>query len=106
MPEGLGGPFNLILGSNAIHTCQDIAGTLRHLTDALADGGFLLFFEFLGPQCMLYWGLDQQCWQFKDEREYSLWITLDHWKGLLADAHLEQVNIVRCAFYCHFLPLL
>ena len=25
-PEALGGPFNLIMASNAVHTCTDVAG--------------------------------------------------------------------------------
>ena len=27
-PESLGGPFNLILASNAVHTCDNMAGEL------------------------------------------------------------------------------
>ena len=30
-PESLGGPFNLILASNAVHTCDNMAGELAHL---------------------------------------------------------------------------
>ncbi len=45
-PASLGGPFNLVTASNAIHTCGDIAKTLGHVYDLLADDGFLLFYEY------------------------------------------------------------
>lgn len=44
-PERLGRGFNLVVASNAIHTCADMSAALRHTSDILADDGFLLCYE-------------------------------------------------------------
>jgi fatty acid synthase, animal type len=49
-PEAVGTGFNLVVASNAIHTCDDMATTLKHAYDILADGGFLMCYEaIVGP---------------------------------------------------------
>lgn len=45
-PEELAGKVNVVLASNAVHTCRDLATTLSHVHNLLADDGFFLFYEY------------------------------------------------------------
>lgn len=45
-PADIGGPFHLVTASNAVHTCNDLAVTIRNIYDVMADGAFLLFYEY------------------------------------------------------------
>lgn len=45
-PEELAGKVDVVLASNAVHTCRDLATTLSHVQNLLADDGFFLFYEY------------------------------------------------------------
>jgi hypothetical protein len=68
------------------------AGTLAHVAEVLAPGGFLCFYDFMDVTPAMFWGLSQQCWGHSDEREYSLWCTFGRWERLLADAGFQQAR--------------
>ncbi|KAK9826437.1 hypothetical protein WJX81_005723 [Elliptochloris bilobata] len=109
-PSALREPVGLITASNAVHTCADLARSLRHLAAALAPGGFLLLAEATGPLACLLWGLDARCWRAEDTRDWGLWVSIERWRSLLAAAGLRVVVEHRCAdetsalFLCRKLP--
>ncbi|KAK9916399.1 hypothetical protein WJX75_002178 [Coccomyxa subellipsoidea] len=101
----LEGPFDLILASNAIHTCDNMAVGLANITEQLAPGGFLLAYEATRPLATFAWGLDKVTWNFTDEREYGLWMSPQRWHAQLAAAGLVRVCEHTCpdASGCMFL---
>lgn len=68
------------------------AAVLTNVYDALEDGGFLLFFEMTTVLPTLLWGLDAQCWNFEDEREFGLWVKRERWEQLLVEVGFTQVR--------------
>ncbi|EIE23140.1 hypothetical protein COCSUDRAFT_47508 [Coccomyxa subellipsoidea C-169] len=90
-PDTLGGPFDLILASNAVHTCDNMAETLANVHASLADGGFLLLYETTAAFTTCLWGLDERTWKFTDEREYGLWMAKPRWHRLWAEAGFTQI---------------
>ncbi len=98
-PEKLKGPFDLLLASNAVHTCSNIGVTLSHLFNALIPGGFLCFFEATSIHTALLWGLDPSCWthDLTEERVFGLWTSIEHWKTLLKTAGFDILCIHRGA---------
>jgi hypothetical protein len=68
------------------------AGTLAHVADVMAPGGFLCFYDFMDVTPALFWGLSEQCWGFEDERDFSLWCSFPRWNRLLTDAGFEQAR--------------
>ena len=68
------------------------AAVLTNVYNALEDGGFLLFFEMTTVLPTLLWGLDAQCWNFEDEREFGLWVKRERWEQLLAEVGFTQVR--------------
>lgn len=77
--------------------CQHPAGTLAHVAEVMAPGGFLCFYDFMDVTPALFWGLSEQCWGFEDERDYSLWCSFSRWDRLLTDAGFEQARTWPCA---------
>ncbi len=69
-----------------------LAGTLAHVAEVLAPGGFLCFYDFMDVTPAMFWGLSKQCWGHTDEREYSLWCSFGRWERLLADAGFQQAR--------------
>ena len=51
-----------------------------------------MFFEITAVMPTLLWGLDAQCWNFTDEREFGLWVNVERWEGLLAQAGFQRVR--------------
>lgn len=45
-PGSLGGPFDLVTSSNALHACTNVPASLQHISNLLVDDGFLLFYEY------------------------------------------------------------
>jgi hypothetical protein len=70
-------------------TCADV---LTNIYNALEDYGFLLFFEMTTVLPTLLWGLDAQCWNFEDEREFGLWVNRERWERLLDEVGFTQVR--------------
>ena len=68
------------------------AAVLTNIYDALEDGGFLMFFEMTTVLPTLLWGLDAQCWNFEDEREFGLWVNQERWVKLLEEVGFTQVG--------------
>ena len=68
------------------------ADVLSNICEALEEGGFLMFFEITAVMPTLLWGLDAQCWNFTDEREFGLWVNVERWEGLLAQAGFQRVG--------------
>ncbi|EIE22203.1 ketoacyl-synt-domain-containing protein [Coccomyxa subellipsoidea C-169] len=95
-PASLGGPFNLILASNALHTCDNMADALANVHASLADGGFVLLYETTAAFTACLWGLDERTWKFTDEREYGLWIAKPRWHRLWAEAGFTQITEHWC----------
>ena len=65
---------------------------LTNIYDALEDNGFLLFFEMTTCLPTLLWGLDAQCWNFEDEREFGLWVPRERWEKLLREVGFTEVR--------------
>lgn len=65
---------------------------LKNIYAAIADGGFLCFYEMTCHLPTLLWGLDAQCWQFTDKRDFGLWVGIDTWEKLLAETGFEPVG--------------
>lgn len=65
---------------------------LSNIYNALHDGGFLLFFEMTTVLPTLLWGLDAQCWNFEDEREFGLWVNRERWERLLEEVGFAKVR--------------
>ena len=65
---------------------------LTNIYNALEDNGFLLFFEMTTCLPTLLWGLDAQCWNFEDEREFGLWVSREHWERLLREVGFTEVR--------------
>ena len=65
---------------------------LTNIYDALEDNGFLLFFEMTTVLPTLLWGLDAQCWNFEDEREFGLWVPRERWEKLLREVGFTEVR--------------
>ena len=65
---------------------------LTNIYNALEDGGFLMFFEMTTVLPTLLWGLDAQCWNFEDEREFGLWVNQERWVKLLEEVGFTQVR--------------
>ena len=40
----------------------------------------------------LLWGLDAQCWNFEDEREFGLWVGRERWECLLREVGFTEVS--------------
>lgn len=72
---------------------------LTNIYDALEDNGFLLFFEMTTVLPTLLWGLDAQCWNFEDEREFGLWVPRERWEKLLREVGFTEVR--SCPTPCH-----
>ena len=68
------------------------ADVLTNIYNALEDNGFLLFFEMTTCLPTLLWGLDEQCWNFEDEREFGLWVSREHWERLLREVGFTEVR--------------
>ncbi len=68
------------------------SAVLTNIYDALHDGGFLLFFEMTTVLPTLLWGLDAQCWNFEDEREFGLWVNRERWERLLEEVGFSKVR--------------
>ena len=64
---------------------------LSNIYNALHDGGFLMFFEMTTVLPTLLWGLDAQCWNFEDEREFGLWVNRERWERLLEEVGFSKV---------------
>jgi len=65
---------------------------LTNIYNALDDNGFLLFFEMTTVLPTLLWGLDAQCWNFEDEREFGLWVNRERWEKLLREVGFTEVS--------------
>lgn len=72
-------------------TCMH-AAVLTNIYNALHDNGFLLFFEMTTVLPTLLWGLDAQCWNFEDEREFGLWVDRARWERLLEEVGFAKVS--------------
>ena len=88
----------LFAATNAL-TCMH-AAVLTNIYNALHDNGFLLFFEMTTVLPTLLWGLDAQCWNFEDEREFGLWVDRARWERLL-----EEVGFSKVSQHVHSLPI-
>lgn len=72
---------------------------LTNIYDALEDNGFLLFFEMTTVLPTLLWGLDAQCWNFTDEREFGLWVSQERWSSLLEEVGFTKVGLATDSSY-------
>ena len=72
------------------------AESLAFIYDTLAPGGFLCFYESTGIEPALCWGLARECWNFKDERDFSLWCSIPRWESLLNGAGFKEVCVTVC----------
>ncbi len=90
--QGLGGPYDLVLGYNAVHVAHNLSTTLRRLHGMLAPGGSLVLVEMLRiePWDHLTWGLAPGYWDVVVARG-SLVMNLDHWEQPLARAGFERI---------------
>jgi NADPH:quinone reductase-like Zn-dependent oxidoreductase len=88
-----GEKVDLIVGSNAFHTCTNIKNTLNYVSNALVDQGYLMIIEGVGPLACFTWGLDEQCWKFdrSDGREFGLWTHIDAWKKILESSNFVHI---------------
>ena len=85
------------VASNTIYACLDLivcrhTDVLTNIYDALEDNGFLMFFEMTTVLPTLLWGLDAQCWNFEDEREFGLWVPRERWEKLLREVGFTEVR--------------
>jgi hypothetical protein len=62
-PDTLGGPFDLILASNAVHTCDNMAGeTLNWLVHSLQEKNLVSMGALCALQLRLSWGtMSRRC---------------------------------------------
>jgi hypothetical protein len=82
--------------------CFLCAGALANLAGQLAEGGFLLAYEFTSPTACYVWGLDARTWGFADERDFGLWMSRGRWQAALAAAGLVMVAEHWCAHRAPF----
>ena len=94
-PASLGGPFDVVLATNALHTGRCLADVLTHVAGALREGGFLCFFEQTCVLPTMIWGTDAAAWTASDEREWALWASVERWQAELAAAGFVKVCLHR-----------
>lgn len=89
------GQFDLIIAVNVIHATAELARTLDHLSQCLADGGMLLLREVTRPQAWLdlTFGLTPGWWNFTDGAMRQEGPLLDPaaWVSLLSERGFEPV---------------
>ncbi|KAK9904717.1 hypothetical protein WJX75_001194 [Coccomyxa subellipsoidea] len=93
LPAEVEGPFHVAVATNVLHTGKNLKTVLSNIYNALHDGGFLLFFEMTTVLPTLLWGLDAQCWNFEDEREFGLWVNRERWERLLEEVGFAKVSV-------------
>ncbi|CAL8464659.1 g4194 [Coccomyxa elongata] len=93
LPTEVEGPFHVAVATNVLHTGNNLKTVLTNIYNALHDNGFLLFFEMTTVLPTLLWGLDAQCWNFEDEREFGLWVDRARWERLLEEVGFAKVSI-------------
>ncbi len=86
--------IDLVVASNSMHTGFNIDQSLKGLYENLKEGAFGVIYEATSPCCIPLWGMDKNTWQFEDEREYGLWISLDHWLKKLKNIGFEVISYV------------
>ena len=94
-PPSLGGPFDVVLATNALHTGRCLADVLTHVGGALREGGFLCFFEQTCVLPTMIWGTDAAAWTASDEREWALWASVERWQAELAATGFVKVCLHR-----------
>ena len=99
-PASMGGPFDLILASHALHEARDLAASLAHIGNALAPGGFLLFQELTSPLAACLWGLTAAAWEWSGGSSFGRWSDARHWTELCEAAGFAAVSMLRCLSYC------
>ncbi|WP_274918095.1 type I polyketide synthase [Streptomyces sp. WZ-12] len=81
------GEFDLVVASNALHTCKDLAATLQRIARLLAPGGHLLSFENHSIEWLAPWfGVLDGLWHQHTDRElrpHSALLSAEDWLPLL-----------------------
>ncbi|MFK0289872.1 SDR family NAD(P)-dependent oxidoreductase [Streptomyces sp. NPDC090442] len=81
------GGFDLVVASNALHTCKDLAATLQRIAHLLAPGGHLLSYETHNAEWLAPWfGVLDGLWHQHTDRElrpHSALLPAEDWLSLL-----------------------
>jgi len=68
--------YDLVCGSNSIHTCKNLLKSLTHCKNLLKDNGILYLEEICSFFPCAHWGLEYNLHNLvEDERKYILWCT-------------------------------
>jgi acyl transferase domain-containing protein len=69
-PQGIEGPFDIVVAANVVHATADLASTLSRLKPLLAKDGVLLLIEVIGKQrwADITVGLLAEWWSFTDHQ--------------------------------------
>jgi fatty acid synthase len=96
-PANLGGPFDLVVASNAVHAATNLRQALENIHQVLDERGFLILHEInaCAPLPLAIWGLLSELWDFEDPeyRSFSGFISDQHWQELLEQAGFERVAV-------------
>ncbi len=85
------GQYDLIMGSNSVHTVSNIGATLAHVAAGLREGGFFLIEEMTGDFwfSLGLWGFIRDFWSFDDVRTCGMYLDRDGWVNAAAQVGLE-----------------
>lgn len=92
------GSFDVILGTNVLHTVADLRTTLGHIRDLLAPGGTLVFTDVANPQLWTesVFGLASGWWRFTDRdlRPEQPLLKREQWEKVLVEAGFSEAASV------------
>jgi acyl transferase domain-containing protein/thioesterase domain-containing protein/acyl carrier protein len=92
--QGLVGPYDIIVGYNAVHVAIDLDAALAGLQGLMAPEGAMLLVEFTRTETwdFLTWGLAPGFWDIQRARGGALGMELHRWEETLSRAGFASVR--------------
>ena len=85
--------YDLIMGSNAIHTVANISTTLNNICEGLTEDGYCLIEEMTGNHwySLGIWGFIRDFWKTEDARTCGMYLSQDKWIEKAEEAGMQLV---------------
>jgi len=88
--------FDMIVGSNALHTSNNISKSIAHIYDSLSEGGYFILHETthgFAPTTAI-WGFIEGLWSFEDagDRDCGPYLSVEQWKKQFDNAGFDHIT--------------